>query len=201
MKLSQIFHRSQSTHFAADGLRSVHRHPSGGRALLVGAHPLRDRRIQRWPGRPARPHASSTDAARPVPRSHRRQASAEHDVSGAVDPAQDSVEIHGAGLQPRHFDFGGQRRAVRDCRTAGFPPQHFRKGEHLLADQRGVSSCSCWKSRPLRWVWIARTVFLRATFMFTIVSALHYVILVQQRLRRTYACPAAGARSGLPDQI
>jgi cardiolipin synthase (CMP-forming) len=36
---------------------------------------------------------------------------------------------------------------------------------------------------PLRWVWIARTVFLRATFIFTIVSALHYVILVQQRLR------------------
>ncbi|HEY6766510.1 MAG TPA: CDP-alcohol phosphatidyltransferase family protein [Candidatus Sulfotelmatobacter sp.] len=35
----------------------------------------------------------------------------------------------------------------------------------------------------LRWVWIARTVFLRATFIFTIVSALHYVILVQQRLR------------------
>jgi len=36
---------------------------------------------------------------------------------------------------------------------------------------------------PQRWVWIARTVFLRATFIFTIVSALHYVILVQQRLR------------------
>lgn len=34
-----------------------------------------------------------------------------------------------------------------------------------------------------RWIWIARTVFLRATFIFTIVSALHYVILVQQRLR------------------
>jgi cardiolipin synthase len=36
---------------------------------------------------------------------------------------------------------------------------------------------------PQRWIWIARTVFLRATFIFTIVSALHYVILVQQRLR------------------
>jgi cardiolipin synthase len=36
---------------------------------------------------------------------------------------------------------------------------------------------------PLRWVWIARTVFLRATFLFTIASALHYLILVQQRLR------------------
>jgi cardiolipin synthase len=35
----------------------------------------------------------------------------------------------------------------------------------------------------LRWVWIARTVFLRATFIFTIISAIHYVFLVQQRLR------------------
>ncbi len=35
----------------------------------------------------------------------------------------------------------------------------------------------------VKWVWIARTVFLRATFLFTIVSALHYVILVQHRLR------------------
>jgi cardiolipin synthase len=35
----------------------------------------------------------------------------------------------------------------------------------------------------LGWIWIARTVFLRATFFFTIASALHYVILVQQRLR------------------
>jgi cardiolipin synthase (CMP-forming) len=37
--------------------------------------------------------------------------------------------------------------------------------------------------RPQRWVWITRTVFLRATFAFTIISALHYVFLVQQRLR------------------
>ncbi|MGB8062946.1 MAG: CDP-alcohol phosphatidyltransferase family protein [Candidatus Sulfotelmatobacter sp.] len=46
--------------------------------------------------------------------------------------------------------------------------------------------------RPLRWVWIARTVFLRATFIFTILSALHYLILVQQRLRtHTHALPPA----------
>lgn len=43
----------------------------------------------------------------------------------------------------------------------------------------------------VRWVWIARTVFLRATFIFTIVSALHYVILVQRRLREhQHALPA-----------
>lgn len=37
--------------------------------------------------------------------------------------------------------------------------------------------------RPARWIWITRTVFLRATFAFTIISALHYVFLVQHRLR------------------
>jgi cardiolipin synthase (CMP-forming) len=37
--------------------------------------------------------------------------------------------------------------------------------------------------KPARWIWITRTVFLRATFAFTIISALHYVFLVQHRLR------------------
>lgn len=36
---------------------------------------------------------------------------------------------------------------------------------------------------PVRWVWIARTTFLRATFFFTIISAVHYALLVPQRLR------------------
>ena len=45
-----------------------------------------------------------------------------------------------------------------------------------------------------RWVWITRTVFLRATFIFTIVSALHYVILVQRRLREhNHPLPPASA--------
>jgi cardiolipin synthase len=50
--------------------------------------------------------------------------------------------------------------------------------------------------KPVRWIWIARTVFLRATFLFTIVSALHYLILVQRRLREhAHALPPAPARS------
>jgi cardiolipin synthase len=36
---------------------------------------------------------------------------------------------------------------------------------------------------PQRWVWISSKVMLRATFIFTILSALHYVIQVQHRLR------------------
>ena len=35
---------------------------------------------------------------------------------------------------------------------------------------------------PVRWVWIARITFLRATFLFTFVSAVHYAFLVQHRL-------------------
>jgi cardiolipin synthase len=36
---------------------------------------------------------------------------------------------------------------------------------------------------PVRWVWIARTIFLKATFIFTILSAVHYALLVPHRLR------------------
>jgi cardiolipin synthase (CMP-forming) len=43
---------------------------------------------------------------------------------------------------------------------------------------------------PVRWVWIARTTFLRATFFFTIVSAVHYAFLVQHRLH-VHASPPA----------
>jgi len=36
---------------------------------------------------------------------------------------------------------------------------------------------------PVAWVAIAAKTFLKATFLFTIVSALHYVFLVGQRMR------------------
>ena len=35
---------------------------------------------------------------------------------------------------------------------------------------------------PVRWVWVARTIFLKATFFFTIISAVHYALVVQHRL-------------------
>jgi cardiolipin synthase len=48
----------------------------------------------------------------------------------------------------------------------------------------------------VKWVWIARTEFLRATFIFTIVSALHYVILVQHRLKEhAHALPPHASTS------
>jgi cardiolipin synthase len=39
---------------------------------------------------------------------------------------------------------------------------------------------------PARWVWIARLTFLRATFAFTIISGLHYVLSVGHRLRANH---------------
>jgi len=42
---------------------------------------------------------------------------------------------------------------------------------------------------PVRWVQIACTTFLRATFIFTIISAVHYAFLVQHRLH-AHAPPA-----------
>lgn len=43
---------------------------------------------------------------------------------------------------------------------------------------------------PVRWIWIARITFLRATFIFTIVSAVHYAFLVQHRLHAHAPAPA-----------
>lgn len=46
---------------------------------------------------------------------------------------------------------------------------------------------------PVLWVDIARKTFLRATFVFTILSAVHYAFLVQHRLRAHPQLPAAKA--------
>ena len=47
-----------------------------------------------------------------------------------------------------------------------------------------------------RWVAIARLSFLRATFAFTIISAIHYVLLVGQRLRAIHQVSTAPSASG-----
>jgi cardiolipin synthase len=44
---------------------------------------------------------------------------------------------------------------------------------------------------PIRWIWIASTAFLRATFAFAIVSGLHYAFLVQHRLHQQERAHAA----------
>jgi cardiolipin synthase len=47
-----------------------------------------------------------------------------------------------------------------------------------------------------RWIAIARLSFLRATFAFTIISAMHYVLLVEQRLRAIHHVSTAPDASG-----
>ena len=72
-----------------------------------------------------------------------------------------------------------------------FRPSIFGKA-NTFSQISAVFFVLLWEIYPLRWVWISRTVMLRATFFFTILSALHYVILVQQRLRaHTQALPPA----------
>jgi cardiolipin synthase len=44
-----------------------------------------------------------------------------------------------------------------------------------------------------RWIAIGRLSFLRATFAFTIISAMHYVFLVGQRLRANHQVSAASS--------
>jgi cardiolipin synthase (CMP-forming) len=70
-----------------------------------------------------------------------------------------------------------------------FSPSIFGKANTLF-QIAAIFFVLLFQARPLRWVWIARTVSLRATFIFTIISAIHYVLLVQQRLR---AHPPASA--------
>jgi len=72
-----------------------------------------------------------------------------------------------------------------------FRPSIFGKA-NTFSQISAVFFVLLFEARPLRWIWIARTVFLRATFFFTIISALHYLILVQRRLREhTHALPPA----------
>ena len=61
-----------------------------------------------------------------------------------------------------------------------FRPSIFGKANTFAQVAAVFSFCSVHNSR---WVCIGRRSFLRATFTFTIISALHYVFLVGQRLR------------------
>ncbi len=48
---------------------------------------------------------------------------------------------------------------------------------------------------PVRWIWIARTTLLRAVFAFTILSGVHYVFVVGQRLRHLNGQPNSASRT------
>ncbi len=81
--------------------------------------------------------------------------------------------------------------------TAGlrdFRPSIFGK-MNTLSQIAAVFFVMLFLVTPAQWVWFGKTLFLRMTFAFTILSALHYVILVGQRTR------ALGAEGKPADEI
>jgi cardiolipin synthase (CMP-forming) len=66
-----------------------------------------------------------------------------------------------------------------------FRPSIFGKA-NTFAQVAAVFFVLLFELNRARWVWIARVVSLRAVFFFTIISALHYTILVQHRLRAVH---------------
>jgi len=71
-----------------------------------------------------------------------------------------------------------------------FRPSIFGKA-NTLAQVAAVFFVLLLEVNHTRWVWITRLTFLRATFAFTIISGLHYVLLVGQRLRAAGHGPAS----------
>jgi cardiolipin synthase len=77
-----------------------------------------------------------------------------------------------------------------------FRPSIFGKA-NTFAQVAAVFFVLLFEINRSRWVAIARLSFLRATFAFTIISAMHYVLLVGQRLRAPHqgsTAPSASAK-------
>ena len=75
-----------------------------------------------------------------------------------------------------------------------FRPSIFGKA-NTAAQVAAVFFVLLYDMEPVRWVWIMRVVLLRAVFYFTIISAIHYVFLVQKRLR---AASHTSAQASIP---
>ena len=69
-----------------------------------------------------------------------------------------------------------------------FRPSIFGKA-NTFAQVAAVLFVMWLQVEPSRWLWIASKTFLQATFLFTLVSGLHYVFLVGQRLRAVNHAP------------
>jgi cardiolipin synthase (CMP-forming) len=76
-----------------------------------------------------------------------------------------------------------------------FRPSIFGKA-NTFAQVAAVFFVMLFEVEHTRWVWIARLTSLRATFAFTIISALHYILLVGQRLRGNHEAHSSAAASG-----
>jgi cardiolipin synthase (CMP-forming) len=65
-----------------------------------------------------------------------------------------------------------------------FRPSIFGKA-NTFAQVAAILFVLLYQMKHERWIWITQTTSLHATVAFTVVSALHYVVLVGQRLRAT----------------
>jgi cardiolipin synthase (CMP-forming) len=65
-----------------------------------------------------------------------------------------------------------------------FRPSIFGKA-NTFAQVAAIFFVLLYQMKHERWIWITQTTSLHATVAFTVVSALHYVVLVGQRLRAT----------------
>ncbi len=77
-----------------------------------------------------------------------------------------------------------------------FRPSIFGKA-NTFAQVAAVFFVLLFEINPSRWVWIARLTFLRATFAFTIISGLHYVLFVGKRLRTNHQPSSRSAGGGI----
>jgi cardiolipin synthase len=175
-------HRSQPTHPAADGFRSLHRDSPGGGPLSLGARRLdgllaRKLHQQTLLGQYLDPIADKLLLSTMF-----LVLSILHKIPWKFTVLVFSRDISILAASAVLFAIAGLRN---------FRPSIFGKA-NTFSQIAAVFFVLLLEIRPQRWVWIARTVFLRATFIFTIISALHYVILVQQRLREhTHLLPPA----------
>jgi cardiolipin synthase len=74
-----------------------------------------------------------------------------------------------------------------------FRPSIFGKA-NTFAQLAAVVFVMLYQVDHTKWVWVGQKTFLRATFAFTIISALHYVYLVGHRLRAAGHHAAAGPK-------
>ncbi|HXY48910.1 MAG TPA: CDP-alcohol phosphatidyltransferase family protein [Terriglobales bacterium] len=76
-----------------------------------------------------------------------------------------------------------------------FSPSIFGKA-NTFSQVSAIFFVLLFEVEPLWWIWIARTVCLWATMAFTVISGVHYVFLVQHRLRAHGQAhsPQAGSR-------
>jgi cardiolipin synthase (CMP-forming) len=77
-----------------------------------------------------------------------------------------------------------------------FSPSIFGKA-NTFAQVAAVFFVMLLQVHPARWIWITRLTFLRAVFAFTIISGVHYVFVVGQRLRALHSAPASKSAPAL----